>query len=159
MRSHKELKAHEAKLRMTIDYLFGKNISSALPKKGFRFEISKKTKRIKHVYHNDELFGTFRPDGTIALTIYAAKILSKHRSFKDNCITINDEVKEFAKGGRSVFAKHVVSAGEFIRPNSEVAVLDSKGEVIAVGRAILPSSLMTSIKRGVAVKVRKGTDG
>jgi len=144
---------------MTIDYLFGKNISSVLPKKGFLFEISKRTKRIKHVYHNDQLFGTFRPDGTIALTIYAAKLLSKHHLFKDNCVIIDDEVKEFAKEGRSVFAKHVVSAGESIRPNSEVAVLDSEGQVIAVGRAILPSSLMTSIKRGVAVKVRRGTDG
>jgi predicted RNA-binding protein (TIGR00451 family) len=143
---------------MTIDYLFGKNISSVLPKKGFRFEISKRTKRIKHVYLNNELFGTFRPDGTIALTIYAAKLLSKHQSFKDNCVIINDEVKEFAKEGRSIFAKHVVSAGESIRPNSEVAVLDSIGRVIAVGRAILPSLLMTSIKRGVAVKVRKGID-
>jgi len=145
-------------VRMTVDYLFGKNISSALPKKGFRFEISKKTKRIRHVYHNDELFATFRPDGTVALTIYAAQILSKHQSFSDNCIIINDEVKEFVKEGRSVFAKHVVSAGEFIRPNSEVAVLDSKGDVIAVGRAILPSILMTSIKRGVAIKVRKGAE-
>ena len=143
---------------MTIDYLFGKNISSVLPKKGLRFEISKKTKRVRHVYHNNELFGTFRPDGTIALTIRAAKILSKHRSFKDSCVIINDGVKEFAKEGRSVFAKHVVSAGESIRPNSEVAVLDSKGQVLAVGRAILPSSLMTSIKRGIAVKVRKGID-
>ena len=117
---------------MTLDYLFGKSISSALPKKGFHFEISKKTKRMKHAYHYDELFATFRPDGTIALTIYAAKLLSKYRSFKDNCIIINDGVKEFAKEGRSVFAKHVVSAGEFIRPNSEVAVLDSKDNVIAV---------------------------
>ena len=151
-------KLHEAKLRMTLDYLFGKNISSALPKKGFRFEISKKTKRIRHVYHNNELFGTFRPDATIALTIYAAQILSKHKSFSNNCITINDEVKEFVEEGRSVFAKHVVLAGESIRPNSEVAVLDSKGKVIAVGRAILPAALMTSIKRGVAVKVRKGVE-
>jgi predicted RNA-binding protein (TIGR00451 family) len=143
---------------MTLDYLFGKNISSVLPKKGFHFEISKKTKRIRHVYHNKELFGTFRPDGTIALTIYAAKLLSKHPAFKNNCIIINDEVKEFAKGGRAVFAKHVVSAGESIRPNSEVVVLDSEGDVIAVGRAILPSLLMTSIRRGVAVKVRKGID-
>ena len=152
------MKTDEAKLRITIDYLFGKDISSVLPKKGFSFEISKRTKRIKHVYLNNELFGTFRPDGTIALTVYTAKLLSKHPAFKSNCVTINDEVKEFAKEGRSVFAKHVISAGESIRPNSEVAVLDSKGSVIAVGRAILPSSLMTSIKRGVAVKVRKGTD-
>jgi len=144
---------------MTIDYLFGKDISSVMPKRGLSFEISKRTKRIKHVYLNNKLFGTFRPDGTIALTVYAAKLLSKHPAFKDSCVIINDEVKEFAKKGRSVFAKHVVSAGESIRPNSEVAVLDSKGTVLAVGRAILPSSIMTSIKRGVAVKVRKGIEG
>lgn len=141
---------------MTVDYLFGKNVSSAIPKRGLRFEISKRTKRIKHVYHDDKLFATFRPDGTIALTIYAAKMLLKHAAFKDNCVIINDGVREFVKEGRSVFAKHVVSAGEMIRPNSEVAVLDSKGDVIAVGRAILPASMMLSIKRGVAVKVRRG---
>jgi uncharacterized protein with predicted RNA binding PUA domain len=148
-------RVHEKKVRMTIDYLFGKGLGSTLSKQKLRFEFSKRTKRIRYLFQNDKLFATFRPDGTLALTREGARTLAKHKNFKKNCVVIDDDVKDFIKEGKSVFAKHVVSAGELIRPNSEVAVLNSKGEVIAVGRAVLPASLMTTMKRGVAVKVRR----
>lgn len=148
---------YDAKVRMTVDYLFGRGVSRGLPKQ-LRFEISKKTKRIRHIYHRDKLLATTRPDGTLALTINGAKYLARSPTFRQNCVVVNDDVKDIIKEGRSVFAKHVVSAGEAIRPASEVAVLDSKDNVIAVGRAILPAVLMTAMKRGVAVKVRRGHD-
>ena len=143
---------------MTIDYIFGKGVSSTISKQKLRFEFSKRTKRIRYIFQDGKLFASIRPDGTLALTLEGAHTLVKHKNFKKNCVVIDDDVKDFVREGKSVFAKHVVSAGELIRPNSEVAVLDSKGEVIAVGRAVLPASLMTTMKGGVAVKVRKGQD-
>jgi predicted RNA-binding protein (TIGR00451 family) len=43
-----------------------------------------------------------------------------------------------------------------IRPCEEVVVLNEKGAVVAVGRAVLSGKEMRAFKRGVAVRVRKG---
>jgi len=47
-------------------------------------------------------------------------------------------------------------APEDIRAKDEVIVADENNRVLAVGRAVLSSEEMTSFKRGVAVKVRRG---
>jgi len=46
--------------------------------------------------------------------------------------------------------------GDLVRVNSEVVVLDHDGDVLAVGKAVLPSQLMLTMSRGVGVKVRVG---
>jgi 7-cyano-7-deazaguanine tRNA-ribosyltransferase len=55
-------------------------------------------------------------------------------------------------------AKHVVDAGDDIRPGDEVIVLDSKNGVVAVGRALLTGEEMLAYGTGVAVKTRRGRD-
>jgi len=58
--------------------------------------------------------------------------------------------------GRNVFAKHVVKADPWIRPQDEVIVVNDRRELLAVGRAVLTGSEMTQFKRGIAVKTRRG---
>ena len=70
---------------------------------------------------------------------------------------INDEAKPFVVVGRSVFAKHVVRADEEIRPQEEVIVVDDKSDVLAVGKAVLSGKEMKTFKKGVAVRVRRGS--
>ncbi len=55
--------------------------------------------------------------------------------------------------GKSVFCKHVTWAGKKILIGADVPVL-YQDKVIAVGRAIVNSEMMMSLKRGVAVRVR-----
>jgi predicted RNA-binding protein (TIGR00451 family) len=49
-----------------------------------------------------------------------------------------------------------VDAGDAVRPGDEVVVLDSRREVVAVGRALLNRREMLSFRTGAAVKVRRG---
>lgn len=140
------------KLKHTIDALFGNGVSKYLPKE-IKITFSKKTGRIREVYHNDRLLCTLRIDGGLAITPYFAQILMKSKKFHQNCIEIDEDSKPFVQDGKSVFCKHVVSAGKNIMIGADVPVL-YKDKVIAVGKAIVNSEMMLTLKRGVAIKVR-----
>jgi predicted RNA-binding protein (TIGR00451 family) len=139
-----------------VDYLFGRGVSSELPKEGFRLYYSRRSARVKLVHHDGRLFATVKPNGAMALSMYGASILSKSPKFRENCVQVSDEVAEFVRGGKSVFNKFVVRAGRNVYPKSEVAIVDSRGRVIGVGMAVLNGAHMTQFKTGVAVKVRAG---
>jgi uncharacterized protein with predicted RNA binding PUA domain len=139
-----------------VDYLFGKGVSRALPKKGFRLQYSRRSGRVKLIYHDEKLFATVKPNGAMALSIYGASTLSKSPKFRENCVQVSDEVVEFVRGNKSVFCKFVRWAGKNVYPKSEVAIIDRKGKVVGVGMAVLNGAFMAQFKTGVAVKVRAG---
>ncbi len=144
------------KLSIIVDYLFGAGVSKALPKKDLRLVYSRRSGRLKLVFHRSRLFATVKPSGSMALTLYGAEILSKSPKFRENCVQVADDVSGFVRSGRSVFCKFVRFAGKNILPKSEVAVIDSKGRVLGVGIAIMNGKHMASFKTGAAVKVRAG---
>jgi predicted RNA-binding protein (TIGR00451 family) len=144
------------RISLMVDYLFGKGVSGALPKNGYRLYYSRRSGRVKLVQHEGKLFATVKPNGSMALSIYGAALLAKSPRFKENCVQISDDVKEFVKGGKSVFCKFVKRAGKNIYPKSEVAIIDSRGRVLGVGMAVVNGSAMRQFKTGAAVKVRAG---
>jgi len=145
------------KLVMLVDYLLGPRVSAALPRRGLRYEYSRRTKRLRRVYVAEQLFCTIRPDGSPALTLFGASVLARRPAFRPNCVVVQKGVEPFVAAGRSVFCKHVIACGDRIRPAAEVAVLDTHGHVIAVGRAVLSAKMIRVFKVGVAVKVRHGS--
>ena len=140
------------KIKYTIDALFGLGVSKYLPK-NVRFTYSKKTGRIQHVYHGDTLLCTLRIDGGLAITPNFAQVLMKSKKFRENCVEIDDDSKPFVENGNSVFCNHVTWYGKNILIGSDVPVLHGN-KVIAVGRAIVSSKMLHSLKKGVAVKIR-----
>jgi conserved protein with predicted RNA binding PUA domain len=144
------------RLSIMVDYLFGRNVSKAVPRDGMKLEYSRRSGRVKLVYHGDSLFATVRPNGSMALSVYGADILTKSRPFLDNCITIADDAVPFVKGGKSVFCKFVTKVGKRIRPRGDVAILDHSGRVIGVGTSVLAGKFIQQFKSGAAVKVREG---
>ncbi len=144
------------KIATNIDAIFGSSISSLIPVDKFEFTFSRRTGRIKNVLFDNNLVATLRTDGGLALTIFGAKLLMKSPNFKENCVTVSNDVSEFISNGKSVFCKHVISCGNNVRVGSDVAVLDEDANVIAVGRAVLSAKMIREFKRGVAVKVREG---
>ncbi|HEY6282605.1 MAG TPA: PUA domain-containing protein [Nitrososphaerales archaeon] len=144
------------RVSIMVDYLFGKGVSRALPRKGFRLQYSRRSGRVKLIFHDEKLFATVKPNGAMALSIYGASILSKTSKFRENCVQVSDDVVEFVKGNKSVFCKFVQWAGKNVYPKSEVAVLDEKGKVVGVGMAVVNGAFMRQFKTGVAVKVRAG---
>lgn len=139
-----------------VDYLFGRGVSKALPKDGFRLFFSRRSGRVKLIHHEGRIFATVKPNGAMALTVYSASILSRSTKFRDNCVQVSEDAVEFVKGGKSVFCKFVERAGKNIYPKSEVAIVDGKGKVLGVGMAVLNGAHMTQFSVGVAVKVREG---
>lgn len=140
--------------QLMLDYEFGRGVASALPKDGLKFAYSRRSGRMKQVTHDGRLFATIRPSGAIAPTLYGASVLAKSKKYLSNAVVVRDEAASFIKEGKSVFCKFVESAGKHVLPEGEVAILDSCGRVIGVGKAKLRGDFMLSFNSGVAVKVR-----
>ena len=145
-------------LSLMVDYVFGRGVSRALPKKGFRLYHSRRSGRVKSVFLDGRLFATIKPNGALALSVEGAQVLSRSPKFRENCVQISDDVVDFVRGGKSVFCKFVRRAGSNIFPKSEVAIIDGRGSVVGVGMAVLNGTVMSQFKSGVAVKVRAGIE-
>ena len=143
---------HVQKLKYTLDALFGKGVSKQLPK-DIDMIFSRKTGRIRTVSHQGKLLCTLRIDGGLAISPHFAQILLKNKTFRENCVEINEDAAPFVESGRSVFCKHVISCGKKVRISADTPVL-FKNKVIAVGKAVLSSEMINDFDRGVAVKVR-----
>lgn len=145
------------RVRGIADYQFGRGCGQALFPEGVTFTYSERTGRIRHVYLDQVLLASIRPnDGLIALTIAGAERIKDLIKNHGLYVRVRGDVADFISRGRSVFAKHVVEAGDRIRPGDEVVVIDDRGNVLAVGTALLSGDEMLNFKVGVAVKVRRG---
>ena len=135
----------------TLDYQFGKGASK--PFKKARIEVSRNTGRLRRLWKNDLLLGTFRPsDGFFLPSLEGNNLLKpyiKKVSIKD------PDVARFVREGRAVFAKFA-SPEKGILPGEEVAVVH-KAKIIAVGKALLNSAEMKQMKKGVAVEIRSAS--
>jgi len=143
---------HVLKLQHSLDALFGNGTSKLVPK-DIEMIFSRKTGRIRTVSHKGKFLCTLRIDGSLAISIHFAQILLKNKKFKENCIEINSDAAPFVEQGRSVFCKHVISCGKNVQISADTPVL-FKNKVIAVGRALLASDMISDFDRGVAIKIR-----
>jgi len=145
------------RIRSVADYQFGKSIGAKLFPENVEIIRSKRTGRIRYVYLDGKRLATLRPtDGLYSLSIAGAKRIVENANSAKCLVTVRDDVSKFIAEGSDVFAKHVVKADGDIRPKDEVIVVDEKGEVLAVGRAVLSGDELIAFMRGVAVKVRRG---
>ena len=146
-----------SKIRCVADYQFGKDVGAKLFPDTIRIVYSKNTGKIRHIHLNEEMLATLRPTtGLFALTLAGAKRLVREMNPLCYWVKIQDDVESFIAKGRSVFAKHVTDVDPEIRPHDEVFVINSKNEVLAVGRALLSGTEMKAFSRGIAVRVRRG---
>ena len=146
-----------SKIRCVADYQFGKDVGAKLFPDTVRIVYSKNTGKIRHIHLNEEMLATLRPTtGMFALTIAGAKRLVREVNPLCYWVKIQDDVESFIAKGRSAFAKHVTDADPKIRPHDEVLVINSRNEVLAVGRALLSGTEMKAFSRGIAVRVRRG---
>ena len=146
-----------SKIRCVADYQFGKDVGAKLFPDTVRIVYSKNTGKIRHIHLNEEMLATLRPTtGLFALTIAGAKRLVREVNPLCYWVKIQDDVESFIAKGRSAFAKHVTDVDPEIRPHDEVLVINSKDEVLAVGRALLSGTEMKAFSRGIAVRVRRG---
>jgi uncharacterized protein with predicted RNA binding PUA domain len=145
------------RIRSVADYQFGKGVGEKLFPENVEIAYSKRTGRIRYVYLDGKRLATLRPmDGLFSLSIEGAKKIIESSAPAKCIVTVKNDVSKFIADGGDVFAAHVVKADNEIRPKDEVIVVNEKGEVLAVGRAVLSGEEMTAFKVGVAIKVRRG---
>lgn len=147
------------KIRSVADYQFGRGVGAALFPEGVEMTHSRRTGRIRHVCLEGVLLATLRPrDGMFSLTIAGARRMASTLPPPRMRVVVREDVERFIAEGGNAFAKHVVGADPEIRPREEVIVTNSRGEVLAVGRALLTGREMLAFKRGVAVRTRRGAE-
>jgi predicted RNA-binding protein (TIGR00451 family) len=152
-----EKKAALEKIRKIADYQFGKGVGEGLFPDNVEMVFSKRTGKVKYVYLDGNLLAALNPlTGLFTLTMEGAKRVFEVMQPKRLWVQIEDDAVPFVERGKDVFVKYVVDLDEEIRPGEEVIVIDRKGEIAAVGRALLSGAEMRLFKRGVAVKVRRG---
>jgi len=96
-------------------------------------------------------------DGLLSLSIEGAKRIVQNAPEAQCYVTVRDDVSKFIARGGDVFATHVVKADDGIRARDEVIVIAGDRRILAVGRSVLSGEEMRVFKRGVAVKVRRGS--
>ena len=143
---------HFLKLQQSLDALFGTGSSKYLPK-DIDVILSRKTGRIRTVSHKGKILCTLRINGSLAISIDFAQTLLQSKTFRENCIEINKDAAPFVMEGRSVFCKHVVWCGKNVRIAADTPIL-FENKIVAVGKAILSSEMISDFNRGVAIKVR-----
>lgn len=123
-----------------------------------KLQISRKTRRIKGIFKivekENELLFSFRPnDGRFLPSLLAGEFILQS-GYCQNRVTIDDEALPFVKNGKSVFCKYIIKADDNIYPGSEVLIIDTKQNLIAIGTAIQPAFALLELKSGIGVKTK-----
>lgn len=143
-------------VRAISNYQFGLDVGEQLFPDNAFIELSKRTGKPKRIYLDGKLLATVRSnDGLIALTVEGAARLRTLLPPDRFRVVVSDDAIRFIVKGKSLFSKHVLKADPNILPGDEVIIEDNRGELLAVGKAVISGCEMGRFKRGLAVKVRK----
>lgn len=138
---------------------FGIDAAKALFREPVQLITSKKTGKIRNVISDGEHVLSMRAgDGLYTLRMEGAKRIVDAVPAPYMRVAVMDDAVPFVSEGRNAFAQFVLSCDPDIRPMEEVIVTDREDRPIATGRAFLTAFEMGSMRKGMAVKVRKGSD-
>jgi len=146
------------RVRTIADFQFGKGAGEGLFPEGCEYTRSN-TGRIRQILYHKVRLATLRAqDGRLTLSIDGAARLKAALSVPSYRVTIQEDVAEFPRKGKNVFAKHVTAADPAIRSGDEVLVVTTEDNLLATGTAVLSGEEMLHFKYGVAVHVRQGCE-
>ncbi|HTX61360.1 MAG TPA: tRNA guanosine(15) transglycosylase TgtA [Methanobacterium sp.] len=147
----------EAKIRQIADYQFGLDAGDAVFYGDVNIVKSRKTGKIRHIYHEDDLIATLRArDGVLVMGREGARRLHYHLPYPQNRVVVNEDAEPFASEGKIIFAKFVINCDKNIRASEEVLVVNEQDDLLAFGKSILNAPEIMNFKVGQAVKTRKG---
>jgi len=147
------------RIRAIANYQFESDVGFSLFPDEVDVTYSPRTGRIRQVSLDGQLLATLRPrDGLFSLTIAGAERLKAVLRPMQSRVVARQEVEDVIKSGRNLFARHVVTVDEGVKPGSEVMITTRDDTLLAVGKAVLSGGEMLVFKRGVAVKVRRGSE-
>jgi 7-cyano-7-deazaguanine tRNA-ribosyltransferase len=145
--------------RAVLDMQFGKGAGDILKMGAVEILKSPRTGKIRNVMIGGRHALSMRAtDGRFTLKLEGARLLMQVLPEPKMRVVIEDEPAEFASRGNNVFAKFVVDCDPDIRPGDDVMVVNTKGQLAAVGRALMNREEMKAFKRGISVRVKDSPD-
>jgi len=148
-----------ARLRAVADYQFGGGAGAALFPPAEELEVTHSTSgRPRQVRAAAGRLVSYGTDGRFTLGLEGGRRLVAALPAPTARVVVGSESEPFVRDGKNVFAKFVQAVDDDVRPNDEVAVVHTEGDVLAVGRAELAADAMRDFETGMAVKVRAGAD-
>ncbi len=154
-----DVDADKIRAKAVARYQFGIDAADALFREPIELVKSKKTGKIRNVISDGEHVLSMRAgDGMYTLRMEGAKRIVAAVSAPYMRVAVVEDSVPFVSEGRNAFAQFVLSCDPDIRPMEEVIVTDPSDRPIATGRAFLTAFEMGSMKKGMAVKVRSGSD-
>ena len=145
------------RVRTIADYQFGIGIGERLFPDETVVTRSRNTGRIRGIFLAGKLLATLRAhDGFFTLTVEGARRLKDACKAPKHRVMVTDDSAEFNSKGFNVFFKFIISSDESIIAGNEVLVVNSKDELIAVGKSVLSGTEIKYFRSGVGVKVHKG---
>ena len=140
-------------------FQFGIEAADALFREPIELIKSKKTGKTRNVISDGEHVLSMRAgDGLYTLRMEGAKRIAAAVPAPFMRVSVMADAVPFVSEGRNAFSQFVLSCDPEIRPMEEVIVTDPEDRPIATGRAFLTEFEMKSMKKGMAVKVRSGSD-
>ncbi|MCH2646917.1 MAG: tRNA guanosine(15) transglycosylase TgtA [Candidatus Poseidoniaceae archaeon] len=137
--------------------------------------VMSRTGRIRNMFDSEgeHLFSPRLAEGGISLTVNGARKLHQLRKEKipqgfssgklinhvgkgPAWIVVDDDAAPFVKDGRNVMHGFVIACDEWTRPGETVLVVNSSGELLAIGRSQSTPEEFATFTKGIAVKVREG---
>ena len=154
-----DVDADKIRAKAVARYQFGIEAADALFREPIELVKSKKTGKIRNVISDGEHVLSMRAgDGMYTLRMEGAKRIVAAVPAPYMRVAVVEDSVPFVSEGRNAFAQFVLSCDPDIRPMEEVIVTDPSDRPIATGRAFLTAFEMRSMKKGMAVKVRSGSD-
>lgn len=147
------------RVRAVLDMQFGRGAADILDGRKVEFVKSRNTGKIRNIIIDGvHAFSMRAHDGRLTPKIEGARMLMEALPPPQMRVTVEDEPAEFSAKGNNVFAKFVVDCDPGIRPGDSVLVVNTKGELAAVGRALMVRDEMLAFKRGIAVRVKEAAE-
>ncbi len=147
------------RVRAVLDMQFGKGAADILDGRRVEFVKSRNTGKIRNVMIDGvHAFSMRAHDGRLTPKIEGARMLMSVLPPQAMRVTVEDEPAGFAAKGNNVFAKFVVECDPDVRPGDSVMVVNTKGELAAVGRSLMMREEMLRFRRGIAVRVKEAAE-
>lgn len=151
--------ADKVRAKAVARYQFGIEAADALFREPVSLVKSKKTGKIRNVISDGEHVLSMRAgDGMYTLRMEGAKRIVAAVPAPYMRVAVVEDAVPFVSEGRNAFSQFVLSCDPEVRPMEEVIVTDPSDRPIATGRAFLTAFEMRSMRKGMAVKVRSGSD-
>ena len=137
-----------------LDYIYGRSTHNSIDLGCMKLLISRRTGKVKQLFYDGKLFGTFRSNGSFAPSLNTYYLMSKNCGFKQNTIVLKKDAITHVVEGSSVFVQNVKQMGGNISVASDVFVLKSNRDLIGIGRSTISCKQIERFKSGLCVKNR-----